>query len=177
MVVGRDYANIRAADADRERVASLLNTAYTEGRLTKDEFDDRLESAFAARTYADLNALLADLPLAPQAVQPAPPSAPVAPVAKTSGLAVASLICGLGQFAVGPLATIPAIVLGHMARHQIKRTGEQGAGLALAGLVLGWTAVIAGIILMTALAVAVSSHVAVPVHELPQPGMPNLPQP
>jgi hypothetical protein len=39
-------------------------------------------------------------------------------------------------------------VLGHVARHQIRRTGEQGAGLALAGLVLGWAAVILGIVLI-----------------------------
>jgi hypothetical protein len=63
-------------------------------------------------------------------------------VATTNGLATASLACGLAQFASGPLATIPAIVCGHMARSQIKRTGEQGAGLALAGLMLGWAAVI-----------------------------------
>ena len=41
----------------------------------------------------------------------------------------------------GPLATIPAVVLGHMARGQIRRTGEQGAGMALAGLILGWIGV------------------------------------
>jgi uncharacterized membrane protein len=35
-----------------------------------------------------------------------------------------------------------------MARHQIKRTGEQGAGLALAGLILGWATVILGIVLI-----------------------------
>ena len=70
---------------------------------------------------------------------------PVIPVAKTNGLAIASLACGVAQFAFGPLATIPAIVLGHVARHQIRRTGEQGAGLALAGLILGWAAVILGI--------------------------------
>jgi hypothetical protein len=67
-------------------------------------------------------------------------------VPRTNGLAVASLACGVAQFAFGPLATIPAIVLGHMARSQIKRTGEQGAGLALAGLVLGWAAAILGIL-------------------------------
>jgi len=48
----------------------------------------------------------------------------------------------------GPLAAIPAIVFGHLARHQIKRTGEQGAGLAITGLILGWAAVILGILLI-----------------------------
>jgi hypothetical protein len=63
---------------------------------------------------------------------------------------MASLACGLAQFMVGPVATIPAIALGHMARNQINRTGERGAGLALGGLVLGWMALILGIVLVTA---------------------------
>jgi hypothetical protein len=50
---------------------------------------------------------------------------------------------------VGPVGTIPAIVLGHLARHQIRRTGEGGAGLALAGLLLGWAAVaLAGLLII-----------------------------
>jgi hypothetical protein len=69
------------------------------------------------------------------------------PPARINGLAIASLACGLGQFALGPLATVPAIVIGHMARGQIGRTGEQGAGLVLAGQVRGWGAVILGIVL------------------------------
>jgi hypothetical protein len=63
---------------------------------------------------------------------------------------MASFACGVGQFMVGPLATIPAIVFGHLARSQIRRTGEQGAGLALVGLVLGWGAVILGVIALLA---------------------------
>ena len=63
------------------------------------------------------------------------------------------------------MATIPAIVLGHVARHQIKRTGEQGAGLALAGLVLGWVAVILGIVLLVvALTVAAGMHGTTGMH-------------
>jgi len=138
---------LRASDADRDRVVELLNAAYTEGRLSKEEYDGRLENAFSARTYADLDEVLTDLPIA-RAAGPVGPMGPVAPVAKVNGLAVASLACGIAQFAFGPLATIPAIVLGHMARRQIKRSGEQGAGLALAGLILGWAAVILGILIL-----------------------------
>ena len=114
--------------------------AYSEGRLSKDEYDGRLENALSARTYADLDQLVTDLPAARATV--------VTPVAKTNGLAVASLACGLAQFVFGPPAAIPAIVFGHVARRQIKRTGEQGAGLALAGLILGWAAVILAIVLI-----------------------------
>ena len=110
----------------------------------------------SARTHADLDHLVTDLPVA-QATM-------VTPSARTNGLAIASLACGLAQFAFGPLATIPAIVLGHVARSQIRRTGEQGAGLALAGLVLGWGAVILGIVLTAvALAIAAGMHGAMPM--------------
>jgi hypothetical protein len=150
---------MRAADADRDRVAGFLNAAYTEGRLSKDEYDARLDSALSARTYADL-------PVAPATVvTTAAKTTAVTPVAKTNGLAIASLACGLAQFAFGPLATIPAIVCGHMARSQIKRTGEQGAGLALAGLILGWAAVILGILfIVLGLAISIGMHGTMPMH-------------
>jgi DUF1707 SHOCT-like domain/Domain of unknown function (DUF4190) len=137
---GGERRQMRAADADRDRVVELLNTAYSEGRLSKDEYDGRLENALSARTYADLDQLVTDLPAARATA--------VTPVAKTNGLAIASLACGLALFVFGPLTAIPAIVFGHLARHQIKRTGEQGAGLALAGLILGWATVILGIVLI-----------------------------
>jgi len=140
LAAGGGRRKMRASDADRDRVVEHLNVAYSEGRLSKDEYDARLEKALSARTYADLDQIVADLPATRPVVVP--------PVARTSGLAMASLACALAQFAFGPLATIPAIVFGHMARHQIKRTGEQGAALALAGLILGWAAVILAILLL-----------------------------
>jgi Domain of unknown function (DUF1707) len=51
-----------AANADRERTVGVLRAGFTEGRLTQDELDDRVARAYAARTYADLWALTADLP-------------------------------------------------------------------------------------------------------------------
>lgn len=55
-------AGLRASDADRERVAEVLRNAAAEGRLATDELEHRLEAAFAARTYGDLDGLVADLP-------------------------------------------------------------------------------------------------------------------
>ena len=148
-----ERAKMRACDADRDRVVEHLNVAYSEGRLSKDEYDGRLEGALAARTYADLDQIVTDLPVAR-----APVMLPVVPpLARTNGLAVASLACGLAQFVFGPIATIPAIVFGHMARCQIKRTGEQGAGLALAGLILGWATVILAILLLVIIGVAIAA--------------------
>jgi hypothetical protein len=55
-------ASLRASDADREQVAERLQHAATEGRLLPDELDERLGTAFSARTYGELDALVADLP-------------------------------------------------------------------------------------------------------------------
>ena len=147
---GGARGTMRASDADRDCVVEHLNLAYSEGRLSKDEYDGRLESAFSARTYADLDQVVTDLPAARAAV--------MAPVARTNGLAIASLVCALAQFVFGPLATIPAIVFGHVARHQIKHTGEQGAELALAGLILGWAALILGILLFVGVVMSAGLH-------------------
>jgi hypothetical protein len=54
--------DLRAGDADRERVAERLRTALDEGRLNLFEYDERLRDAYAAKTYSELDALLADLP-------------------------------------------------------------------------------------------------------------------
>jgi hypothetical protein len=53
---------LRAADADRHKIADQLKAALDEGRLTLGEYDDRVRAAYAARTYADLLILVADLP-------------------------------------------------------------------------------------------------------------------
>jgi hypothetical protein len=132
---GGEPGKMRASDADRDRVVEVLSMAYSEGRLSKDEYDGRLHNALSARTYTDLDQLVTDLPVArATAVTPV--------VAGTNRLAIASLTCGLVQFVFGPVTAIPAIMFGHVALHQIKRTGGQGAGLALAGLILGWATVI-----------------------------------
>jgi hypothetical protein len=53
---------LRASDADRERTAQLLREHHAVGRLTAEEFNERLERVFAARTLGELDELLADLP-------------------------------------------------------------------------------------------------------------------
>ena len=113
-----ERGKMRAADADRDRVVECLNMAYSEGRLSKDEYDGRLENALSARTYAELDQLVTDLPAARATA--------VTPLAKTNQLAIASLACGLAQFMFGPVVAIPAIVFGHVARHQIKAPENRG---------------------------------------------------
>jgi len=55
-------AVLRAADADREHVAERLRRAGAEGRLLIEELEQRMERALRARTYGELDALIADLP-------------------------------------------------------------------------------------------------------------------
>ena len=56
-----------ASDADRDTAVGLLNAAWAEGRLTADEYDQRLSAAYTARTWQQLNQLTADLPAPPAA--------------------------------------------------------------------------------------------------------------
>jgi hypothetical protein len=56
---------IRASDADREVVVDTLREAYMAGRLTHDEFDERMSAAYAGRTWGDLRQLTTDLPSQP----------------------------------------------------------------------------------------------------------------
>src|SRR5207248_10675274 len=65
-LAGRGH--LRAAQADREQAITVLTAAYAQGRLTKDELEERAGRAFASRTYAELAALTADLPAANPAV-------------------------------------------------------------------------------------------------------------
>jgi len=53
---------MRASDADRDRVAGILREHYAEGRLTVEEFDERLEQLYQSKTYGELERLTADLP-------------------------------------------------------------------------------------------------------------------
>ena len=57
---------IRASDHDRESTVEVLREAFTAGRLTLDEFDERTTSAYAAKTWDDLRALAEDLPHEPK---------------------------------------------------------------------------------------------------------------
>ena len=150
---------LRASTADRERAVDVLKSGFAEGRLTKDEYDERVSQAYAARTYADLAMVTADLP-GGQMVAPygQPYMEPYMPVRhRTNSLAVASLICGLAQPFFG-LTTIPAIVLGYAARGQIRDSGEEGGGLATAGLVLGWIGAGAAVLVMLLLVAFTARH-------------------
>lgn len=71
-----DVPELRASDADRERVAEVLRDALAEGRLDMEEFEERLDATYKARTYGELTPITRDLPTTPIAVnmvkEPAP---------------------------------------------------------------------------------------------------------
>jgi hypothetical protein len=70
---------LRASDADRERTVQLLREHHAEGRLDVEEFHERLNAAYAAKTMGELDEILADLPgidlyrLPSAGLRPAPP--------------------------------------------------------------------------------------------------------
>lgn len=77
-------------------------------------------------------------PVPPAPAGPTPP-APVYAARPTNSLAIVSLVAGVACWVVVPfIGAIVAVITGHMARSQIRRTGEAGDGMALAGLVLGY---------------------------------------
>jgi hypothetical protein len=94
-----------------------------------------MERAYTAKTYGELRALVGDLPAQ------VPPHFTAYRPSQTNSLAIASLVFGIAEFFTGGITAVPAVVLGHKARRQIRMTGEQGKGMATAGLVLGWTAI------------------------------------
>jgi hypothetical protein len=71
---------LRASHADREEVIGTLKAAFVQGRLTKDELDVRVGQTLAARTYADLAVLTADIP--PGRAAARPPRRPATPRAR-----------------------------------------------------------------------------------------------
>jgi hypothetical protein len=130
-----------ASAADRERAIDVCKASYGEGRLTKDEFDARVHKITMSRTYGDLAAIISDLPAGPlggvshyQAGGYPIPAQNYAPALRqTNGLAIGSLVCALLWF-----TAFPAVVMGHLARKQIRERGEAGDGIAVAGLVIGY---------------------------------------
>lgn len=93
----------------------------------------------------------------PQSPYGYPPQQPYgyAPSRGTNGLAIASLVTSL--IWVCGVSSIAAVVCGHIARNQIKRTGEQGAGMALAGLIIGYLGIAVVVVYFIVVVVVVAN--------------------
>jgi Domain of unknown function (DUF1707) len=126
------FGQMRCSTADRERAIDVLKAAFAEGRLDMDEYADRVGKAHASRTYGDLAALTADLPVGPLGTLPAAP-APVTP-----GPAVAAPGALTNQaVTAGPAKAVTAGPAKPVARRGSGRTNE----LAFFAMVFGIIAV------------------------------------
>lgn len=67
--------SLRASDADRQKYLDVLDQAFVEGRLTREEHEERVETAYTAKTYSDLVGVVANLPVRPGSL-PGPPGFP-----------------------------------------------------------------------------------------------------
>jgi hypothetical protein len=144
-----DLGRLRAAHADRERAVDVLKAAFAEGRLTQDEYTDRVGLVHASRTYAELGALVADLPAGPLGTlapaplaQPAPPPAVPAPPAKPrkpmSPLEIAAITLVMLTFPMVaiPVATV-SFCVGVSQSNPGHRTSMRLAAAAILVIVLG----------------------------------------
>ena len=91
---------LRASDFDREQIAERLRNATAEGRLLASELEERLTTAFSARTYGELDALVADLPVARDRKVKRPP------VLVRAGLALAVAMAVLAVLAMVTLVLL-----------------------------------------------------------------------
>jgi Domain of unknown function (DUF1707) len=109
---GDDRARLRISDDDRHRVAELLRVAAGEGRLDIEELEERLESAYAAKTYADLVPITADLPGSRSTSAPVvPPTGPLLPAVRyDSSVAIMGSTSRTGVWEVGPSHTAVTIM-------------------------------------------------------------------
>jgi hypothetical protein len=138
---------MRASVTDRDRVIEVVKASFVEGRLTKAELDLRLGQALVSRSFSDLMALIADLPVGPFGRLPWHPAESTP--RRINRLAAAALACAIAGPVTAGITVIPAIIVGHTARRRIRRTGERGYAAATAAVVLGWL-----MLLIAAVAVA-----------------------
>jgi len=122
--------NVRVGDADREAIAAQLREHYADGRLTLEELNERLDQAFAAKTKADLNTVMRDLPQATRPGAGLPPAGAGWP--------------GPGWH--GPVSPGPGRQYGQGGWDGGRSRGPGGAFAPMLGLV--WLLVILGSVLM-----------------------------
>jgi cytochrome c biogenesis protein CcdA len=143
MPLSRPYPDLRASDAERERVAVFLRDQAAVGRLSHEELEERVAAAYRAVTLGDLERLIADLPRAHPPMQRrrrhhpsrallpvgfaallcvAAPTAAfiVAAVAMAIGLAAIALVFALGM-ALGPFILVALLIVAALRRRRPSR--------------------------------------------------------
>ena len=111
-VAAAGHGHLPASHAQRDHVIGQLQAAFVQGRLTMDEFDERVGQAFASRTYTELAALTADLPAGLTAAQHGRKPARARSINKAvNGTAGVILAANLGMAAALLTGTGAAVVL------------------------------------------------------------------
>lgn len=81
---------------------------------------------------------------------------PYAAAPKTNGLAITSLVSSIAAFVVLPfIASIVGVITGHIALRQLRTSGENGRGMALAGVIVGWVGVALGVLAILFITIAI----------------------
>src|SRR5215211_5521332 len=118
---GERDRSLRVSDRERDEVTTQLRDHAAEGRLTPEELDERVERALAARTGADLDAVLADLPRRRTVVERR------AGVLGLSGLVAIALLLVSIWLVTGAGYFWPVWVIGFMALSLLRRGRLRGA--------------------------------------------------
>jgi hypothetical protein len=126
-----DRSRLRSSDADRELVITVLKSAFMQGRLTRDELYLRATQVFASRTYADLDALTADIPAG--LAKPQPPEPARQPDSKKLIRRTSAAVAGTG------FVIAEAVALSH---HQLNPVVGVIAGLVAGAFTAGLLAVL-----------------------------------
>lgn len=135
-----DSGRIRVSDAEREAVVTQLSTATAEGRLTLEEFEERVGRAYGSRVQGELGSLLDDLPPAVHhpvtSLQVADPVNNVARVGMFVGFG--AVLAGATAPPLAFFAGVAAIVLGVLGLRRAHEDPEAG------GQVEAWAAIVTG---------------------------------
>jgi hypothetical protein len=107
------HGRLRASHADREHVIDTLKTAFVDGRLDKDELNDRVGQVLTARTCAELATVTADIPAGPVQAPPPPRSArsPVNKEAVKWGLVAAGAMIPPAMFVTAAFGELTPLAL------------------------------------------------------------------
>jgi hypothetical protein len=147
------FGHMRASDAERERAVDVLKAAFAEGRLTKDEYADRVGQVHVSKTYGDLAALTGDLPIGPAHPSAVPyrgyppaldgpyPPTPFYPLSSGYAPVWGPAYAPVGPYYPRPTLAVPRqrdpLAVTSLALVRIRQTGKLGQNFAVAGIALG----------------------------------------
>jgi hypothetical protein len=142
---GEIHGALRASDADREAVSERLRVAVGDGRITLDELEERLERVYAAKTYAELDTLVLDLPQSRSAV---PDGGPL--VLETRSGRIRQVNRWVVPERITAKVTMGRITIDFtqaVCRHrEVRLEADCGSGRILVIVPRGWAAVIDGLV-------------------------------